>query len=318
MPERDVAVCVCTYRRPSELARLITAVERLEFTSVDVPKLAIVIVDNDPDGSAWPVVERVVPADAALEYVPLGRGNIAAARNAAVAAGGRHAPLLALIDDDEVPEPQWLDALLTVRAATGSPIVIGPVLPRFPAGAPDWITEGGFFDLFALPDGARMTEGITGNALLDAAAIGAASLSFDEALGGAGGEDQLFFRTACARGLEIRYAAKATVFEHVPAERLTLRYLVRREFRRGNTLGLLSRRYPEAGEKAVQRLLKGAAWTAVGAGELLASPVRPAGGRAKVGAATGLLHIGRGLGMVVGVGGRVYEPYARARPRAGP
>jgi hypothetical protein len=317
MPARDVAVCVCTYRRPAELSRLLDALERLEFTSVEDPGVAVVVVDNDPLSSARSAVERATGRLAALEYVPLGRANIAAARNAAVAAGGRHAPLLALIDDDEVPEPHWLDALLAVRATTGAPIVIGPVLPRFPAGAPEWITGGGFFDLPGPPDGSTMTDGITGNALLDAGAIAAASLEFDEALGSAGGEDQLFFRTAHARGLELRYAAQAMVFEHVPADRLTLRYLVRREFRKGNTLGLLSRRYPEAGERALPRLLKGGAWTAAGAGELLASPLRRGEAQTRVTAARGILRIARGLGTVAGVGGRVYEPYARARARAG-
>jgi hypothetical protein len=318
MPARDVAVCICTYRRPSELARLLAALERLEFASVEVPEVAVVVVDNDPLSSARSTVERAAGRLAAIEYVPLGRVNIAAARNVAVTTGARHAPLLALIDDDEVPEPQWLDALLAVRATTGAPIVIGPVPPRFPAGAPAWITGGGFFDLPDPPDGSPMTEGITGNALLEAGAIAAASLSFDVALGGAGGEDQLFFRTAHARGLEIRYAAKAMAFEHVSADRMTLRYLVRREYRKGNTLGLFSRRYPEAGERTVPRLLKGGAWAASGAGELLASPLRRGDGRAAVAAAGGILRIARGVGMVAGVAGRVYEPYARARPRPGP
>jgi glycosyltransferase involved in cell wall biosynthesis len=303
----DVAVCVCAYRRPEELARLLRAVAELEFRDTPAPVLGVVVLDNDPDGAARPVVEEAGRGSGlVVEYVPVGRGNISAARNAALEAGGGLAPLLAFIDDDEVPEAHWLDQMLSVHRRTGSPIVIGPVFSRFDRPVPDWIERGGFFDLPTFADGAALTEGITGNALVEVDRVVAAGLTFDEDLGRSGGEDQLFFRTARSRGLDIRYAAGATVHEWVAPDRVGLRYLLRREYRKGNTLGLFARRYPETGERIPVRLAKALKWTGQGSVEIVVSPL--SGGRA--GAAGGLLRMARAAGMVAGMGDRPYQAYA--------
>jgi succinoglycan biosynthesis protein ExoM len=303
----DVAVCVCAFRRPDELARLLRAVAHLEFRLTERPRLGVVVIDNDPQGAARPVADQGLSGpDVPVRYVPLGRGNISAARNVALEVGAGLAPLLAFLDDDEVPEPQWLDEMLTIRRRTGAPIVIGPVLSRFGRPVPDWIERGGFFNLPTFADGAPLGEGITGNALLEVDRIVAAGLTFDEDLGRSGGEDQLFFRTARSRGLDLRYAAGATVYEWVSPDRVALRYLLRREYRKGNTLGLLARRYPESGERVPVRVAKAAKWAGQGSLEIAASPLR--GGRAT--AAGGLLRLARAAGMVAGVSDRHYQAYS--------
>jgi hypothetical protein len=50
-----VAVCVITYRRPVGLARLLEAFAKLEIDDTIAP--TIVVVDNDPEGSARPAVD---------------------------------------------------------------------------------------------------------------------------------------------------------------------------------------------------------------------------------------------------------------------
>src|SRR3712207_4691208 len=57
-----VAVCVITYRRPEGLRRLLGALDDLIFKKSEVPDIKIVVVDNDPAGSALAVCEDMAPA----------------------------------------------------------------------------------------------------------------------------------------------------------------------------------------------------------------------------------------------------------------
>ena len=80
----------------------------------------MIVVDND--GSDPRVAATIAAAEGLdlrllVEPVP----GISAARNRAFAASeAAGITLLALIDDDEWPEPGWLAALLARRAATGA------------------------------------------------------------------------------------------------------------------------------------------------------------------------------------------------------
>jgi succinoglycan biosynthesis protein ExoM len=305
-----VTVGVCTYRRPEHLARLLEALARQEWGEGPRPEVDVVVVDNSPGFEAAPVVRGARGLD--LRYVRLGAGNIAVARNHMLAEVSPMAELLALIDDDEVPEPDWLAQLLAAQAATGADLVTGPVLAVYPPGAPAWLVRGDFLSVTGFPDLAPLHEGITGNALLRTRTVNDLDLRFDESLGLAGGEDQLFFRTAASRGATIRFAARAVAHEAVPAERLTVRYLVRGAYRRGNTLGLLDRaRRPDwpPGNRA-RRLAAAAWWTLSG----LARTATGAAHRDRTAALAGLLRVVRAAGMLTGLAGLRYDSY-RTRPR---
>jgi hypothetical protein len=60
-------------------------------------------------------------------------------------------------------------------------------------------------------------------------------IRFDPDLGVVGGEDMVFFRTACRRGLRTRFAEHAVVYAHNPPERTTYKYRVRSSYWLGNT-----------------------------------------------------------------------------------
>jgi glycosyltransferase involved in cell wall biosynthesis len=243
MPPTSVCVAICTFRRNQQLATLLEQLTRLEFDRVPVPALQVLVVDNAPEGGAAAVMDsRGWPWD--VEHVHLGASSISAARNEVLDRARGRASLLALLDDDEVPTPRWLDELLAVHTETGADMVVGPVAPILPVGAPAWAEESGLYDLPVFADGAPLHEGITGNALLVVDRVEALGLRFEEQLGVAGGEDQLFFRTAVHRGADVRFAAGAVVHEPCAHDRLTWRYVVRRELRKGNTLGLLDRGAP--------------------------------------------------------------------------
>ncbi|HEY7768427.1 glycosyltransferase, partial [Longimicrobium sp.] len=126
-----VAVCAVTYLRPRGLARLLEGLAALRFGGGRGPELEIVVVDNDPARSAEAVCDEWsdrLPWP--LRYRHEERRGVSHARNAAVAAAREAgAEMMAFIDDDEVPQPGWLDELLRVQAQHDADVVAGPVLP---------------------------------------------------------------------------------------------------------------------------------------------------------------------------------------------
>src|ERR1700722_2963519 len=127
-----VVVCLCTYRRPSQLSRALDS-----LVSIARPASTVfLVVDND---GRDPEIERRVrnfghATGARVEYVVESSPGISAARNAAIGAARLlGARTLAMLDDDEWATPDWLMQLLAAQKATGAGIVGGPVRPVFPA-----------------------------------------------------------------------------------------------------------------------------------------------------------------------------------------
>lgn len=296
---RRVCIVICTYQRPELLDRLLGALEGLVFGLQPAPDLEIIVVDNSPEYESRPVVaSRSKTAPGRLRLLEVGAGNISVARNHGLDAVPSGTEVVAWLDDDEMPVASWLDEMLTVREQTGAEIVIGPVLGRLPHGAPDWAHDSRLYDaLEDLPDLEVLEEGITGNALLEVAMLRRLELRFDEQLGHAGGEDQLFFRTARASGVTMRFAARATVWEEVPPARLSRTYLSRREYRKGNTLGLLDRGQGGLGGRPVRRLAAAGWWLATGGFGMVSCGLN----HDTSGSVLARMRISRALGMVAGL-----------------
>ena len=229
----SVAICVATHCRPLGLERLIRGLATLELTRCSPSAVTIVVADNDPAASARATSEALRGAIRwPIEYVHEPRRGIPFARNACVNAARRvGAELLAFIDDDEVPEPAWLDQLLVVMRDTGAGIVTGPVLPAFEEAVPAWIQRGGFFDRERHETGASQERAVTGNVLLRMDLLDGMSTPFDERKPLSGGTDTHLFRRLIVAGERIVWADDAIVHEYNPSSRLTAKWLMRRSFR---------------------------------------------------------------------------------------
>ena len=110
----ETSIVIPSYRRPELLARALRSCSGSD--GIDFP-FEIVVVDNDPAGSAEPVVAAIAAAASApIRYVNEKRPGISHARNTGVAAAaGRY---LVFLDDDEEPAPDWLAAFVaTMRRA---------------------------------------------------------------------------------------------------------------------------------------------------------------------------------------------------------
>jgi glycosyltransferase involved in cell wall biosynthesis len=305
-----VAIGVATWRRPDGLARLIDGLAALQFERVPRPACTLIVVDNDPLGGAASVIESArrrlcFPVISAVEPTP----GLAAVRNRLLDLVPADAAALALIDDDEVPESGWLDALLAERARAGAAIVAGRVEPHFPARVPAWVTEGALFRVAPQRTGAATRRGGSCNCLIDARVFRQLGLRFADAYGETGGEDTHLFWRVAALGEPVVWCDEAVVVEWIPPERATLGWLLRREYREGGTVALVERDLGASAMRRVERMVRGAA--RIGQGLLQAGMSPPVGPRLTARAVQGAKLVARGAGMIAGVLGVRFREYAR-------
>lgn len=230
-----ICVCVCTFKRPDMLKRLLDAVRTLDtggrFT------FSVVVADNDAQGSASPVVEAAVAAGGlSIKYGIEPRQNIALARNKACALA--EGDYLAWIDDDEFPTREWLLRLLETCEKERAQGALGPVLPHFDEPPPRWLVKGKFCDRPRHSTGFRMgwPETRTGNVLINKKVVDELDGPFSQEFHN-GGEDQDFFRRAMQKGHVFVWCDEGGVFETVVPARWQRRVMLRRALLRGrNTL----------------------------------------------------------------------------------
>lgn len=188
----------------------------------------VVVADNDPARSAEPVVTAY--DDPRVCYTSEPRPGVSAVRNRLLDEAG-DADVLVLIDDDETPRPGWLVALVRTHLDTGAALVAGPVVSELEPGATAYVGAGGFFERAhhrGRPTGSRLERAATNNLLVDLDVVRRRGVRFDEDFGRSGGEDTVFTGTLTRGGAAAVWCAEAVVTDHVPAERLTRDYLLRR------------------------------------------------------------------------------------------
>ena len=264
-----VAVCVCTYRRPSGLRRLLEALVRLDVGKDDASdrlRLDVIVVDNDAGGSAVEVIDDMMSCfDGRLHGVVEPRPGICAARNRALDEVGDDVDWVAFIDDDEVPESTWLANLIATQRRTNADVVTGPVPPDFETEPPDWIVRGRFFAAPSRPTGTPLPHAFTGNVLFRMSAVRDINLRFDERLGLVGGEDRLFFARLRRTGAKIVWCDSAVAHETIPASRMTADWLIHRMRRVGSAAAYIERTLDPGIVTNTKIAARGTAWLGLGA-----------------------------------------------------
>jgi succinoglycan biosynthesis protein ExoM len=201
--------------------------------------VGVVVVDDNPDGSARSVCERHVnDFPLGLHYRHCGLGNISIARNIGLETALPISDWIAMTDDDCEPLDSWLASYVTAQADTGADALTGPCVFEPGPDAPSWLKVQPFYDdaQFWYEDRQRLGVAATNNSFVRSSFLrDRPSLRFDPELGVIGGEDMVFYRAAHAAGLQIVYSSPSRVIGHEPPERSTFRYQMRSRFWLGNT-----------------------------------------------------------------------------------
>lgn len=300
----EIAVCIATYQRPAGLRKLLESL--VDQTGLR-GRFGIVVVDNDPAGSARSVVNEFSSGAPEIIYAIEPDRGIPAARNRSLAlARTAGASTVAFIDDDEFATAYWLSILVNRAETTGADAVSGPVEPIFPAEAPDWARRTRLYHRSTFADGASLDYASTANSLLKLDAIAGETAPFNPDFRFTGGSDSFLYQSIRSREKTIIWEPAALVYEDVPISRLSLRWILARSYRQGITLSRCDRLIAPTRRKLLTRALRGLAQFPIGAIEVGVSLARKDDHWRR-----GLTRISRGAGVIAGIAGATYEEYQR-------
>ena len=281
-PEQiGVSVIIPTMRRPASLARALRSLA--QQNNLEMWAKEVIVIDNDADRSAEALMRELSPilenAGFSVSYACEARPGVAQARNHGVALA-RH-DLLAFLDDDQEAPNDWLRALLDAAETLKADAIFGPVIGVAPFPAPHLKSAiEAFFSRFGPTTTQLISKGHgCGNSLLRKRSLPDPQIPFAAMRDHTGGEDDYLFATMQDRGAIFGWAAQASVFEHIPPARATLRYLIARNFSYGQgPCSTASARTPPD-------------WPGL----------------------VGWMTIGFGQGIVYGTGALLFWPFSRAR-----
>lgn len=298
-----IAICVATRDRSGGVRRLLRSLANIHVD--DDVRVRIVLVDNNHDGrevaaaadlqkvAVWPLDSRHEPQQ-----------GIPFARNTSVAAALEFGHLLVFVDDDEEVSPSWLTALLDARERYNADVVVGPVVPVLPPGAPAW-TARGFPERTRRSSGTPLPTAPTNNTMVDASWFHRLDRWFDPTMARSGGSDTELFARMADAGARIVWADAAVAYEHVTRGRARVRWVVRRSYRLGVTEGQLLRRTGRGGKgQLLIRATKSFGHVVVGSVRAVSGIVL--GSRHLV---TGLRQAAWGMGWLWGLVGGTYDEY---------
>lgn len=247
LPMYAASVVICTHNRTAVVRRAVEgALAQARACGAEV-----LVVDNaSTDGTSVVLAELARREGPPLRVVRESELGLSAARNRGLTeAWGEIAVFL---DDDAVPRPGWLAAVLTRFRTKEVACVGGRVLLHFPDGAPPWFRRelGGALSAFDLGEEPRQLRyGRPGDEYPYGANI-AFRISAAKAVGGFStllgprgrrplvhDETDLCYRVDEAGG-EIHYAPGAVVDHWVLPERLAPRWLLRRHWEGGRSAAI--------------------------------------------------------------------------------
>ncbi len=206
-----ITVAIATLNRPDSLARCLDA-----LLSGNVLPAEVIVVDQSDNDATLRVVEKRRKGPVSLVYVWQAQRGLSASRNAAIRAS--HHPIVAMTDDDCVPDRGWIAAIEQAfagpqapAAVTGRILPLGPDVPGLYAVASRESTDPAQFKGRCLPwhAGSGGNFAVTRDCLRQ---VG----PYDERLGagsrGKAAEDLDLTHRLLRSGLTIRYVPEILVY----------------------------------------------------------------------------------------------------------
>jgi succinoglycan biosynthesis protein ExoM len=303
----ELVIAIPSFQRPRQLRRLLEAIANLATSR----RIGVLVADNDAEGKHGVVeVERLRQAGYRfpISAIIVEKRGLASVRNALLAEVLKQPSVqyVAMIDDDEWPEPHWVEALIAMQVATGADLVGGPVHSRFASSVAASVDACRLFQPSDASDGNIGIIWGTNNVLMTRSSLAKAGSNwFDHSYELSGGEDVDFFVQQKMAGQRFAWARNAVVWEEVPASRSCYEWIVRRAFRIGNTNAHIQKRRNFRGRGAAGVLIVAAAKLVVATFGLPLRAVRTAQ------RANAFYDVAEAAGMVLGAFGFRYYEYSK-------
>jgi len=240
----DLTVCICTHDRPRYVADCLDGLAR---QTVAPERFRTVIVDSGSNDETRLELRRLADLHVNTELIRVDQPGVSLARNAGASAAATR--FVAYIDDDAIPDPTWVEAILRTLDEPGPPpaVIGGRILPKWEAPLPLWWPESlrGVLSIIELqgqgeyrtPDVPATLEPYAANMVVDVRAM--------QEIGGFGGqlgrygttllsdeEVQLTWRLQ-DMGHSVRYDSRVVVHHQIQATRLRPEWLLARLFWQG-------------------------------------------------------------------------------------
>ena len=207
--------------------------KELQIAAVAVNKVSeirILVVDNSASGDMLEVVQTTkLEGLPNIVYFHESIPGLANARNAALSLR-KVGESLIFVDDDEWPDTEWLEQLLSLSIARPKDIIGGDVIKVFSKG------NDPFPDGFNQHNSDHPEVWGFGNVLLPSALLDDNLIKFDERYNHSGGEDTDFCHSARELGYTISRASKAICYEEWEPARTTRRAVLKAESNKSQVL----------------------------------------------------------------------------------
>jgi GT2 family glycosyltransferase len=225
----SISVVVCTYNGKRTIRDCLEGLKRVDYPNFEV----IVVNDGSTDGT------EVIAKEYGFRVISIPNGGLSNARNVGMRAS--KGEIVAYIDDDAIPDPQWLTYLAVTFQTTNHAGVGGPNIPP--------IDDGPIAECVANAPGGPIHVLLTDN---EAEHIPGCNMAFRkaalEAIGGfdtqfriAGDDVDLCWRIQ-KQGWTLGFNPAAMVWHH---RRNSIKNYWKQQLNYGKAEGFLERKWPE-------------------------------------------------------------------------
>ena len=238
----DHSIVIPTRNHPERLAVCLASI--LETRSSSWRYEVLVMDNSDPGMRASSAATVKACADLRVRYLGMADVGLMAARHEGVRAAS--GAVVSFVDDDEQLCPHWFEGVRSCLRDPRVVLVTGPFVPGFEAKPPSWLEylwrtdrHGRHMGELTLLDGGDVEKDIE-PAMVWGGNLTIRKRVFEEVRGShpdyipspweafqGDGEVGLTVKVGAA-GYRARYSPECSVLHAVPAERMTLDYLVRR------------------------------------------------------------------------------------------
>jgi glucosyl-dolichyl phosphate glucuronosyltransferase len=255
-----LSIIICTYNRAGLLGKCLDSILKQETPP---ESFEAIIIDNNSTDNTKEIVSQYTNKLPHLKYVFEENQGLSYARNRGFKEAA--AEYLIYLDDDAIAPPQYLTIVAGIIKEHTPDIMGGPVYPYYTTPKPRWFKDEYEIKKYEPVSGFSLTCGITGANYVIRKRIVENLGGFDVNLGMIGdkvwlGEERKMleqYRSVTPPGEQkVYYALECFITHHVPPEKMTLRYIMKRAYIAGRTLILVKNRGPEFAFSAVIILVK--------------------------------------------------------------